>query len=515
MTKTIKYILFLFWIAFSLNSFSQSKTQIQLVRAERLDYDEGVMKGVKRIIGDVVFEHDGAFLYCDSAWLYESNNSVDTYGEILIQVNDSVSITGEFMHYDGNTRMANIERDVVMKDKTSTLTSDKIIYDRNTNEAFYNTGGVLKDAENTLTSIIGIYQTSTKKVFFKEDVVLVNERYRLECDTLVYHTSTEIAYFPSATVGISDENYMYCEDGWYETKTDITMLKNNAFLSNKNQSIKADSIYFDQKQKYGYAWLNVVLRDSVQDLFMLGDYCHYDDLNGFTYMTDKAEARMVENMDTLYIHADTLKMLFDSTQTAQLLTAYYHCFFYRDDIQGYADSLAYNAVDSVIYLYRNPVLWSEDNQLKADTITLFLKNGQFDEVHLSNLAFISNELEFQRYNQVKGKRMLGYFNENKLFKIDVLGNAESLYYIEEDNGALIGVNKTESAFMTMLLDKNAFTNITVSGKPKAKMSPWENVSEEDKKLLNFVWLIQFRPFSREDIFELHAKKKKSEEKVTE
>ncbi len=503
MIKSRKNIFFLMILAISLNSFSQSKTQIQLVKATRLDYDEGVMIGVKRIIGDVVFEHDGAYLYCDSAWLYDKTNSVDAYGEILIQVNDSVSITGDFVNYDGNTRIANIDGNVVMKDNTSTLTSDKIIYDRNTNEAFYSTGGMLKDSENTLTSKIGIYQTSTKKVFFKENVVLVNPRYRLECDTLIYHTASEIAYFPSASVGTSDENYMYCEDGWYETKTDITMLRKNAFLSNENQSILADSIFFDQKQKYGYAWSNVTMRDSIQNIFMLGNYCHYDDLKGFTYMTDKAEARMIDNMDTLYLHADTLKMLFDSTQTAKLLTAYYHCFFYRDDIQGYADSLVYDAVDSVIYLHRNPVLWSDENQLKADTITLFLKNNKFDEIHLNNLAFISNELEFQRYNQIKGKRMIGYFENNNLYKIDVLGNAESLYFIEEENKSLIGVNKTESAFMTLLLADNTFTNITVTGKPKAKMSPWELMKEEDKKLLNFVWLIHLRPLNRNDIFKLH------------
>jgi lipopolysaccharide export system protein LptA len=503
MIISIRNILLFIAIFSSLIVFSQSKTQIQLVRAERLDYDEGVMIGVKRIIGNVVFEHDGAYLYCDSAWLYDKTNSVDAYGEILIQVNDSVSITGDFVNYDGNTRIANIEGNVVMKDNTSTLTSDKIIYDRNTNEAFYNTGGILKDAENTLTSKIGIYQTLTKLVFFKEDVVLVNPRYRLECDTLTYNTATEIAYFPSSTVGTSDENYMYCEDGWYETKTDITMLRKNAFLSNDNQSIKADSIYFDQKQKYGYAWSNVTMRDSVQDIFMLGNFCHYDDLKGFTYMTNQAEARMVDKMDTLYLHADTLKMLFDSTQTAKLLTAYYHCFFYRDDIQGYADSLAYDAVDSVIYLFRNPVLWSDENQLKADTIILFLKDNKFDQIHLNNAAFISNELEFQRYNQIKGKRMIGYFENNNLYKIDVMGNAESLYYIEEENKSLIGVNKTESGFMTLLLEDNAFTNITVSGKPKAQMSPWDLLKEEDKKLLNFVWLIHLRPLSREDIFRLH------------
>jgi hypothetical protein len=216
---------------------------------------------------------------------------------------------------------------------------------------------------------------------------------------------------------------------------------------------------------------------------------------------------MIDKMDTLFLHADTLKMLFDSTQTAQLLSAYYHCFFYRDDIQGYADSLAYDAIDSVIYLHRNPVLWSNENQLKADTITLFLKNNQFDEIHLNNAAFISNELEFQRFNQIKGKRMIGYFDNNNLYKIDVIGNAESLYYIEEDNKSLIGVNKTESAFMTLLLEDNTFTNITISGKPKAKMSPWNLLKDEDKLLLNFVWLIHLRPQSRNDLFILHESKK--------
>ncbi len=504
MRKNSNLFLLLFFIYLSMGSL-MSQTQIQLIKAKTLEYDENIKKDVKRIIGDVVFEHDGAILYCDSAWLYDKTNSVDAFGKILIQVNDTVSITGEFINYYGDTKIANIERNVIMKDNNSTLTSNKILFDRNTNLAYYYTGGELKDAENKLTSKIGTYNTQTKIVYFKKDVVLVNPRFKLECDTLIFDLNTEIAYFPSKTVGTSNENYMYCEDGWYETRTDITMLKINAYLNNKKQTIKGDSIYFEQLTKFGLAWSNVTLFDSIQNIILSGNFCKLNNKDGYSFVTDKALAQMIDYRDTLYLHADTIKMTFDTSQTARFIFAYNNCFIYRSDLQGYTDSLTYSVADSIIFMNRNPIIWAEENQLKADTVTIFMKNQQFDKIFMNGFAFISNKIDDVRFNQIKGKNMVGYFQNNELYKIDVEGNAESLYFIEENNKQLIGVNKTESSFMTLLLEHNDFSTITVSGSPKAIMYPWEKMTTEEKLLKNFIWLSDFRPNSYLELFILHDK----------
>ncbi len=504
MKKIIRTFILLLFIIQNIGNL-MCQTQIQLVRARTLEYDENIKKDVKRIIGDVVFEHDGATLYCDSAWLYDKTNSVDAFGKILIKVNDTVSITGEFINYNGDTRIANIERNVVLKDNNSTLKSNRIMFDRNTNLAYYNTGGELKDFENNLTSKIGTYNTQTKIVYFKKDVVLINPRFKLECDTLIFDLNTEIAYFPSKSVGTSNENYMYCEDGWYETRTDITMLKTNAYLNNKKQAIYGDSIYFEQQTKFGLAWSNVTLLDSVQNIILSGNFCKLNNKDGYTFVTDKALARMIESKDTLFLHADTLKMTFDTSQTAQFIYAYNNCFFYRSDLQGHTDSLTYSVTDSIIFMNRNPVLWADENQLKADTITIFMKNQQFYKILMNNFAFISNKLDDFRFNQIKGKNMIGFFQNNELYKIDVEGNAESLYFIEENNQQLIGVNKTESSFMTLLLVHNDFSTITVSGSPKAIMYPWDKMTIEEKLLKNFVWLSDFRPSTYLDLFILHDK----------
>ncbi|MGI6321378.1 MAG: hypothetical protein ACOXZK_10630 [Bacteroidales bacterium] len=96
--------------------------------------------------------------------------------------------------------------------------------------------------------------------------------------------------------------------------------------------------------------------------------------------------------------------------------------------------------------------------------------------------------------------MIGYFEKNKLYKIDVSGNAESLYYIEENDGSLIGVNKTESAVMTLYIEDNEFTDILIEGAPKAVMKPWELIEEVEKTLKNFVSLAHLRPLTPLDIF---------------
>ena len=55
--------------------------------------------------------------------------------------------------------------------------------------------------------------------------------------------------------------------------------------------------------------------------------------------------------------------------------------------------------------------------------------------------------------------MVGYFRDNELYKITVDGNAQTVYYIREDDGYLIGVNLAESSSMIIRLKDNDIHNI--------------------------------------------------------
>jgi lipopolysaccharide export system protein LptA len=478
---------------------SQGTTKIELKQAAQLSHDI-TMGEMQRIIGNVIFEHDGALMYCDSAWLFDKTNSLEAFGRIKIQVNDTVTLYGDHLNYDGNTRLANLTGRVVLKDNKSRLTSEMLIYDRNANTAFYNTGGMLRNGKDTLTSRIGTYNASTKNVFFKDSVVLRNGSYVINTDTLMFETRTQVANFYSPTDFLSNKNKMYCELGWYNTQTDQSVFRKNAYITNGKQSIYGDSLYFDQKTNFGLGYKNVVISDSLKNVQFKGNFAEYRQSGGYSYVTDSALAIMVEQIDTFYLHADTLRVLFDTAQNPQRVFAYHHCTFFRTDIQGACDSLAYLVVDSLIYMYRKPMVWSGENQLQADTIIFRLKNRQIDKMYLNSSAFIIASVDTTRFNQIKGRYMVGDFVLNKLKIVDVDGNAESLYYVMDDFEKLIGINKTESSYMTLEIDSNLVSSILISGKPKASMSPEAKMTFNDLHLRNFNWQIAKRPLSWFDLF---------------
>ena len=151
-------------------------------------------------------------------------------------------------------------------------------------------------------------------------------------------------------------------------------------------------------------------------------------------------------------------------------------------------------------MHKKPVVWSGENQLQADTVIFSLKNRQIDKMYLNSSAFIISSVDSSRFNQIKGRYMVGDFVQNKLKTVDVEGNAESLYYVMDDFEKLIGINKTESSFMTLELDRNLVNSILISGSPKASMSPESKLNINDIRLRNFNWMIARKPLNQYDLF---------------
>ncbi len=493
--------LLLLFLLFSLFSPAQKVTKINLVRAESLEYDEQRVNA-KRIIGNVCFKHDDTFLYCDSAYFYEDMNVIDAFDNIRIIVNDSLSVYGQKLKYDGNTKIAELHNAVRLVDNQATLLTEHLIYKRNTGTANYYHGGKILDKENTLTSEKGYYFTKRKEFFFKNDVILVNPEYTISSDTLMYNTRSEIAYFYGPTMIESEENTIYCENGWYDTKNDISQFRRNAWFSSKEQKIQGDSLYYNRNSGLGKAMQNVRIIDTVQHIISTGNYAEYNELKHYSLITDSLTAIIIEEKDSLYLHSDTIRVIMDSNQKVKNLYAYYNVRFYRQDLQGKCDSLDYNFTDSVISLYKEPILWTDANQLTSDTIFIKVIDGKIREMHLLNSCFIisTDETDSLEFNQLKGKNMLAFFREGKLRKINVIGNAETLYYLREEDGSLIGINKAISSNMIIFMDEKEIESITFLNKPEGKLYPEKDFPENEKKLKDFIWLDKIRPKNKTDIY---------------
>ena len=495
----IVYLL-IFSLLIPVLAFSQKKTRIELVNADEWSYDKNVGKDITIIRGNAIFKHDSAYLYCDSAYLNDKKNNLDAFSNVHLIDNDTTHLYGDVLHYNGDTRMAIVEKNVKLQDPTTEVYTDKLFYDRNTNSAYYNSGGEIFNGDNTLTSIIGNYFSDKKQFFFKDSVVLINPDYRITSDTLEYNTDTEVVYFHGSTNIYGEQNHMFCKNGFYDTKMGIAQFNKDIVIYYDEQILKADSIYYEEELEFGQAFRNVVIIDTVQRMQVDGNYAEYHKKEGFSFVTDSAVAMMYEDSDTLYLHADTLVTYFnDSTRSAEQLLAYYKAKFYRNDLQGMSDSIAYNFKDSTVTLFYDPILWSEQNQLTADTIFIVSSNQQIQTLRLANAAFIISLDDTLQYNQVKGRDMVAYFTNNELRKVIVKGNSQTIYYLRDEDKSLIGINKAESSNMNIWIEDNKIQKIAYLDNPHAPLYPPNKLAKTEQILKDFLWKDNERPKNRHQI----------------
>ncbi len=495
-----KYILLLFLsLCITISASSQERKKIRLVQANEAVYDRTLGENIQRILGNAVFEHEGAFLYCDSAHLNNANNSVKAYSNVHINSADTLHLYGDSIYYNGETKVAEVFDNVKFIDNQTVLITNKLTFDRVSGIAYYLNDGHIVNADNTLDSKRGYYHTNTKDFFFRMDVVLINPDYKMNCDTLEYNTQTKISKFRGPTTIVGEGTDIYAENGWYNTDTDISEFNENARVRNGDQVLTGDSLYYERTNGYGQAFKNIQVIDTVQNMIVYGQYAEYDKSIGYTLITDMPEAHMIDDNDTLFIHSDTMKVTFDSTQTTKEIYAYYKMKFFRNDMQGMADSLIYSFSDSTMRLHRHPVLWADGNQLTADSIYVLTGEETIKKMFLYSSAFMVSK-DTTGYNQIKGRDMEGYFTDNELVFIKVLGNSETLYWVREEDGTLTGVNKSFSSNMNIRIRDRKIRDLTYLAKPNATLHPEGELTPQELLLDDFEWLDHLRPVDRYDIF---------------
>ena len=476
---------------------------------------------IRKLLGTVSFQQDDVFLYCDSAYQYLERNQVEAFSNVRVVQSDTMTITGDRGFYDGDQRTARMVGNVVMRDPRMTLTTPSLDYDLNRKTAAYTETGHLTDPQNTLDSQQGFYDTNTKVFVFKRNVHLVTPDSELNNDTLRYNTVSKIATFNGPTRIKGKQGNLYAEGGTYNTITRVSNFKKNAKIDTPNYLLGGDRLVYDEVRQYGVANGHVSLISKKDNLTLRGDAGKYWRGLGRTKLYGgRPVVRNISGSDTLYMAADTListEARPGQTTTRTVLYAYPKVQIFRGAMQGVCDSLTYDRQDSIIYLNQNPVLWQAKNQLSADSIQLRSKRGKIDEVRLQANAFAVDQDTLLNFNQTKGRNMMAYFRDNKLRRVDVLGNAESIFYALDNDTATTGMNRMLSANMRLLFVASKLNKISVLTNPEAKFIPPHELKPDDERLKGFRWRAAERPTRRQVLgkqFDDRPKKRKASKKST-
>lgn len=498
---------------------------IKLIKAQEMTRREA--SDVQILLDSVVLFHDGAYMYCDSAYLDEANNSFEAFSRVRVEQGDTLFLFGDYVHYDGNLKIFKARHNVRLenwnipkskapiskpKDPTAkklqivTLFTDSLNYDRMLNIGYYFNGGMLVDEENELTSYWGQYEPAIKIATFSDSVKLENLKFELFSDTLKYNTNNKVATILGPSTIVSDSGTIHTTKGWYNTQTEQTMLLSRSSIVNKqgDRILIGDSIAYNKAAGYGEVFGNMFLQDTTKKIILRGHYGFYNERTEYAMATDSAWAIEYSQPDSLYISGDTLKMISDSVDRE--IKAYYGVRIYRNDIQGVCDSLQFNTKDSTLYMYIDPVVWNEKHQLSGDTIEMLMNDSTIDLVHVKQYCFAIEQKDSTRFNQLKGRDLKAYFEGKGVRYIIVEGNAESIFYPEEKDGTLIGMNHSQSSYLSITIKEKKMEKLKLWPKVTGRMTPLSQIKPAEATLKDFEWYDYMRPLNKDDIFRKVKKK---------
>lgn len=479
---------------------------------------EGVTVFTRDNTQQVHFIHEGVNMWCDQAVYYEKEDFIEAYSNVIMNQGDTINMTAKYAEYSGKTQLAFASGDVVLTEPKSILTTDTLYFDRVKQQAFYKTKGkIVRDSSGTITSQIGRYYMEQKKYQFVQNVVLVNPEYTLNTEHLDFYTENGHAYMYGPSTIVGETSTIYTERGFYNTNNDTGHFVRKSKINYENREVVGDSMYFDRKINFASATNNIVVTDTINKSIARGHYAEVWRAQDSMFITKRALAITVQEKDSIYMHSDTLMVT--GKPEHRITRAYYNAKIYKSDLSGKADSIhadhktgltqlinldRFSSTDKFA-IRRKPILWNLGNQMTGDTIHLISnpETEQLDSLIVFDNAFVLSRDtigDSQGFNQIKGLKLIGLFKDNELYNIDIIKNAEVIYYTRDGNNELVGINKSRSGSINIKISNNEIDEIRMLQDVSGDLYPESMFPENARKFRGFDWREEERPLSVDDLF---------------
>lgn len=501
---------------------------------------------IRTFAGKVVVYHEGTLFYCDSAVYSSFNRVLEAFGNIHINDGDSIHAYGQYLKYLASNRYAYLSKNVKLTDKKAILTTSELEYDIGLKIGIYKNGGTIKNGNSVLTSQDATYYSDLREAFFKRNVRLKDPKYNLQTDSLLYNLNAEkVTFITETTIIDSSKRKIITSDGYYDLKIGKAELGKNPLIIDGAVSITGIKVAFDDKSGISQVEGNGVLIDTAQGITVLANQLFSNKNSGALLATKKPLLIIKQKTDSIYIAADTLfsgklsdlpriqdstkvldadfknTMLYasdslakkennkklskaeqDSANKNRFFEAYHHVRIFSDSVQAVCDSLFYSGIDSVFRMFKDPVAWANKSQITGDTMYLYTRNKQPERVQVFNNGLAVNQSDSNLFNQLAGYTINAYFTEGKINYIRSRGEAETIYYIMDDDSAYTSVSRMSSEVIDFRFDSlQDLEEIAYIFEPKGENIPIQKVNPKEMLLRGFSWREALRPKNKFELFE--------------
>jgi lipopolysaccharide export system protein LptA len=488
-------------------------SMLEYLGADRYNFEKKDTTNFISLAGNVRLKKENTFFYCDSAVLHQKDNIVEAFGKIHINDADSVHTYADYMRYVARERKAYLRGNVRLTDNKGVLTTNELVYEINTKIGTYYKGGKIVNGNTVLTSTEGTYYGDTRDIYFYKKVLLIDPEYRITTDTLLYNMETEVARFVSRTTIASKDRTIVTKEGYYDKKKKTAVFSNRSTVVDKDYELTADNMAFDDKTGYGQAQGDAIYRtrDTANRTTVMADDIKFN-RNASSFLATRNPLMILEqNRDSIFIAADTLysaklsnlrkerdvPVIRDSAYLVAVKEIQKkdtsNVRVYTDSMQAVCDSLFYSLEDSAFRLFKDPVVWMDNNQLTGDTIYLFTQRKKAEKLYVFENAMAITKVNAEYFNQVKGVTITGYFQEGNIDNLRAKGSAESVYYTLDNDEAYIGVNKSEADVIDMYFENKKPRKVVFRNDLKGTMYPMKQVNHTELRLKGFRWLDHLRP----------------------
>jgi lipopolysaccharide export system protein LptA len=536
------------------------KSLIRLIDAKSAVLTTSMGREYREIKGPAQFLHDNTLILCDSAVWDTQANIVDAIGHVKI-IQKNTTLYSDNIKYLADQSLAQVRGNLVelVDNEGGRLRTNFIDYfTKDSIGMFYNGGCLMNKDSSFIESSNGYYYAKEDRFLFQMKVEMQSDTVLMKTDSLAYLAKENRAVFLTKTLAWQGDGFLMAKGGWYDRNNEYIHFSNDVYIKTKNNEIWAKEIDFDRKTGNAKLEYDVQVLDTAQSAIILADRVNYTskpesivlekepsialftvenevrdtlffsadtiiyqtrlhkdvdssvitiskqrkDLSKRDPITEiysslKAKASLLNktnsdtvNVDTLTVNMDTVKVKF--------LTAFKNVKFYRSNIQGVCDSLQFNSLDSLIRLYKEPIIWNENKQLSADSIQVILSGRKLKKAELNSSAFVVMQEDSSHYDQVKSADIIIFFDDGKLSKFDALGSASVLFFFEEDS-VLTTMNEKECKALSATMLNNKIHRVRYFENINSNAYPLFNLPDNKQKLKGFKWADEKRPKNRYDV----------------
>ncbi len=206
----------------------------------------------------------------------------------------------------------------------------------------------------------------------------------------------------------------------------------------------------------------------------------------------------------IYDKSDEAKNNPDEENKPRYFLLYHNVLVFSDSAQAKGDSLRYSQADSLMILYKNPVIWGKGSQIIGDTIYALLDSNKIYEVFVPKNAMLIQQNGPEKagmFDQVQGNKIHAFFINNELDSATVFPNAETIYFPVDDDSAYIGASKASSDKLRMQFKERKIKRIHYLKDFEQTMTPMKDADPQTLRLERFNWREAERPKTLEDFLD--------------